>query len=144
MNPWFWAIGSVLVAIAEMHSPGSYLIWIAAGGIITSLLSSIFDLSITAQLSVFIVACIGTCTLGFFVYQRLGTLSVKTGPRNRRDLELIGAKGIVAEAITNGHGKVRLGDSVWLAAGPDLIKGTPVAVTEVRGTVLVVAPLSCA
>ena len=51
MNPWFWAIGSIVVAIAEMHSPGCYLIWLAAGGLITSLLSVLFDLSFTTQLS---------------------------------------------------------------------------------------------
>ena len=142
MNPWIWAVGSIAVAIVEMHSPGCYLIWIAAGGSITSILSFIFDLSFKVQLSVFVVSCVATCVIGFFVYQRLGTLSVPTSPRNRRDLDLIGAKGIVAEAFANGSGKVRLGDSVWLAAGPNLTKETPVIVTEVRGTVLVVAPLS--
>jgi hypothetical protein len=142
MNPWIWAIGSVGVAIAEMHSPGCYLIWIAAGGIITSLLSFAFDLSFAGQLSVFVVSCISTCVIGFFAYQRLGTLSLTASPRNRRDLDLVGARGIVAEAFANGHGKVRLGDSVWLAAGPDLPKETPVVVTEVKGTVLIVAPVS--
>lgn len=141
MNPWFWAIGSILVAIAEMHSPGSYLVWIALGGLITLLLSFVFDLSLTIQLGVFGLSSVGACIIGFFVYQRLGTLSVVASHRNRRDLDLIGAKGIVDEAFANGSGKVRLGDSVWLAAGPNLTKETPVIVTEVRGTVLVVSPL---
>jgi membrane protein implicated in regulation of membrane protease activity len=53
---------------------------------------------------------------------------------------MIGAKGVVTEAIRDGVGKVRLGDTVWLAEGPDLDDGTPVAVTGMRGTVVIVSP----
>ncbi len=53
---------------------------------------------------------------------------------------MLGARGMVCEPFVNGHGKVRLGDSVWLAAGPDLADGTPVVVSAVRGTRLVVQP----
>jgi membrane protein implicated in regulation of membrane protease activity len=53
---------------------------------------------------------------------------------------MIGAKGLVAETIENGHGKVRLGDSVWLAEGPDMQSGAPIAVVGVKGTVLIVEP----
>ena len=38
----------------------------------------------------------------------------------------------------NGEGKVRLGDSIWLAEGPALDEGTPVIVRSVRGTRVVV------
>ena len=54
---------------------------------------------------------------------------------------MIGVRGVVAETIENGRGKVNFGDSIWLAKGPDLINGTPVVVTDVNGTVVTVAPL---
>ena len=60
---------------------------------------------------------------------------------NQRGLEMVGARGKVIEVLANGHGKVELGDSVWLAEGPDLVLGSPVVVTSVRGTVVIVAPL---
>jgi membrane protein implicated in regulation of membrane protease activity len=44
----------------------------------------------------------------------------------------------VEEAIENGRGKVRVGDSVWQADGPDVPAGSRVKVTGARGTVLVV------
>jgi membrane protein implicated in regulation of membrane protease activity len=51
-------------------------------------------------------------------------------------------RGIVCEAIRNGEGKVRLGDGVWLAAGPDMPEGTPVVVDGVHGTKLHVNALA--
>ena len=30
---------------------------------------------------------------------------------------MVGTKGVVTQTLENGHGKVKLGDSVWLAPG---------------------------
>ena len=54
---------------------------------------------------------------------------------------MVGKKGVVTQALENGHGKVKLGDSVWLAEGPNLEIGTPVIVTAMRGTVVLVSKL---
>jgi inner membrane protein len=146
MNPWVWAIGALLAAIAELHCPGCYLIWIAAGGAITALASAAFDLSLSSQISIFAASCIATCVCGYFIYRRFAISKLekafqkKTFPLNQRDLTLIGTRGVIAVAIENGHGKVKLGDSVWLAEGPDLKEGTPVVVTGVRGTIVTVSP----
>ena len=51
---------------------------------------------------------------------------------------MVGARGTVCDAFFNGRGKVRVGDGVWLADGPDLPEGTPIVVSAVRGTRLVV------
>jgi membrane protein implicated in regulation of membrane protease activity len=47
---------------------------------------------------------------------------------------------VVFEAIVNGQGKVSLGDSVWLAQGPDMPVGASVVVTGLRGTIVIVSP----
>jgi inner membrane protein len=147
MNPWVWAIGALVTAIAELHCPGCYLIWIAAGGAITAVASFAFDLTLSSQISIFAASCIGTCVCGYFLYRRFAISGLErafqknTSPLNQRDLALIGARGVIAEAIESGRGKVKLGDSVWLAEGPDLKGGTPVVVTDVRGTIVTVSPL---
>jgi membrane protein implicated in regulation of membrane protease activity len=58
---------------------------------------------------------------------------------NERALQYLGRSLVVEEAIENGRGKVRVGDSVWQAEGPDAPAGSRVKVTGARGTVLVVA-----
>jgi membrane protein implicated in regulation of membrane protease activity len=147
MNPWVWAIGALLTAIAELHCPGCYLIWIAAGGMITALASFAFDLSLSSQISIFVSSCIATCLCGYFVYNHFAitdsekAFQKNTFPLNQRDLTLIGTRGVISDSIQNGRGKVKLGDSVWLAEGPDLKDGTAVVVTDVRGTVVFVSPL---
>ena len=40
------------------------------------------------------------------------------------------------QAIVGGRGRVRIGDSSWIAEGPDLPAGTRVRVVAVEGVVL--------
>jgi len=51
---------------------------------------------------------------------------------NRRAEQLIGRVLLLEEAIEGGRGKVRVGDTLWLAEGADLPTGTRVKVTSVR------------
>ena len=130
----------MIAAVLEIVVPGAYLIWIAAGAAITALACFAFVLALTTQLIIFIVASSITCVAGYFIYQRLITPATGAAALNQRGLEMIGNSGTVFEAITDGRGKVALGDSVWLAEGPDLAAGTSVVVIDVRGTIVIVAP----
>ena len=56
-----------------------------------------------------------------------------------RGAQYIGRKVVVADAIRNGRGRVRVGDTIWAAEGEDAAEGTEVEVTGVNGIVLVVA-----
>ena len=58
---------------------------------------------------------------------------------NIRGAQYIGRKVIVEDAIRNGRGKVRVGDTIWAAEGEDAPRGSEVEVTGVNGTVLVVS-----
>ena len=51
---------------------------------------------------------------------------------NRRAEQLIGRVLLLEEAIEGGRGKVRVGDTLWLAVGAELPAGTRVKVTGVR------------
>ena len=55
---------------------------------------------------------------------------------NRRGARYVGQVFVLDEAIVNGRGKVRVGDTVWPVAGPELAKGARVRVIGVAGTVL--------
>jgi membrane protein implicated in regulation of membrane protease activity len=57
---------------------------------------------------------------------------------NRPAAQLIGRTLIVVEPIEGGRGKVRVGDTLWPAEGPDAPAGAEVRVTAAKGTVLVV------
>jgi membrane protein implicated in regulation of membrane protease activity len=141
MNAWLWAIGALIIAISELPCPGCYLIWIAAGAAVTALLSFAYDLSLHNQIQVFIVSTIVACAGGYFIYRSIFGAVRKEGSLNERAKQMIGKKGVVLEPIINGYGKVRLGDTVWLAEGPDLKDGTPIIVNAVRGITVIVSSL---
>jgi len=139
LSPWFWAVAAVIVAFLELAAPGYYLIWIACGAALTSIAAFAFAWTLSGQLSIFIAASLACCVAGFFVYRRLMASGSGAPVLNQRDLDLVGSTGTAVEAFTNGQGKARIGDTVWLAEGSDdLQKGAAIIVTGVRGTTLVV------
>jgi membrane protein implicated in regulation of membrane protease activity len=75
-------------------------------------------------------------------WARFGAARSDEPDLNRRGAQSIGQTLTLVEPIVNGRGKVRLGDTLWPAEGPDCPVGTRVRVTGAAGTVLVVAPLS--
>lgn len=60
---------------------------------------------------------------------------------NDRAARLVGEVVTVAEPIVHGRGRLAVGDSVWLARGPELLVGERVSVVAVDGSVLVVVPV---
>lgn len=139
VSPWAWAVAAVVIAFLEMPVPGNYLIWIACAAALTALAGFAVDWSLNAQLTFFAIACLATCVAGYFVYRWLASRSPDADPINRRDLEMVGQTGVASEAFVNGHGYIRLNDTLWLAEGnEDFDAGTALTVTAVRGTSVVV------
>jgi membrane protein implicated in regulation of membrane protease activity len=91
-------------------------------------------MALEGQLAVFAIATAASCVGGYFVYRGMEAERDGGVPLNAPRRSMIGARGTVCEAIVNGRGKVRIGDTVWLGDGPDLAAGTPVIVAGVRGT----------
>jgi membrane protein implicated in regulation of membrane protease activity len=132
------AIGLVL-AIAEMAVPGLFLIWMAGAALITGLLTWVVPIGLPVQIVAFAVLSI----LAVFLGRRylVGHPVVAADPlMNRRAARAVGETVVVTQEIVGGSGRVRLGDSEWLASGSDAMPGTRLVVSAVEGTVLVVAP----
>ena len=126
------------LGLAEIHAPGSYLIWIALGAGLTAVAEATYGLSVSAQVGTFAAASALSCVGGYFVYRHIDQRQQGGAPLNQRDFSMVGIRGVVSSSFANGEGKVRLGDTVWVAEGPNLTEGTPVVVTSVRGTRVVV------
>lgn len=135
---WAWIVLAGALALAEMALPSSYLMWIALGAAITGIAAST-GMMFEGQLAIFAVATALSCIAGYFVYRAMEAERDGEVPLNAPRRSMVGARGTVCQAFVDGRGKVRIGDSVWLADGPDLAEGIPVVVTGVRGTRLEVA-----
>ncbi|MCB1510529.1 MAG: NfeD family protein, partial [Hyphomicrobiaceae bacterium] len=60
---------------------------------------------------------------------------------NVRGKYYVGRIVTVEEPIVNGRGRVRVGDSLWSAQGPDMAAGARAKVVGINGTVLVIEEL---
>lgn len=138
MDPWIWgALGALLVVI-EVAAPGFFLIVPALGALVTAGAGFLGLTTLSGQIAVFAAASALIFALTYRSYRRL--IARRAPPMVNSPQRLVGANCIVEDPIVEGAGKVRLGDTVWLARGPDLAKGAPAKVRRVDGTVLVVEP----
>ncbi|WP_347302237.1 NfeD family protein [Croceibacterium sp. TMG7-5b_MA50] len=138
---WVWITLGLVLAGTEMLVPGVYLIWLALAAIATGVLTAFVEPSLPMQVIDFVALSL----IAVFSARRFLQRQPLEGPDpllNRRGAQAIGQVALVVEPLTDGQGRVRLGDGEWLAEGPDLPTGQRVRVTGVRGTVLVVEPLA--
>jgi hypothetical protein len=138
---WVWLIVALVLAIAELLVPGVLLIWLAAAAALTGVAALIFGLPLAFQFAVFALFSIASVYLGRRWYANHPVES--SDPLlNDRAARLLGQNVIVVGAIENGQGRVRVGDGVWPARGPDAAEGSWVRVTGADGTCLRVEPLA--
>ncbi len=76
-----------------------------------------------------------------FVWAHPGVSSSDQPDLNQRGQQLVGRAAAVAESISGGRGKVRVGDTLWIAEGPDMAADSQVRITAAKATVLVVEPV---
>jgi regulator of protease activity HflC (stomatin/prohibitin superfamily)/membrane protein implicated in regulation of membrane protease activity len=87
------------------------------------------------QLGIFALLSFGTVFAGRLYYA--GRPVPSGDPNlNARASRLVGQTVTVESAIVNGKGRVRVGDGVWNAQGPDLPAGASVVVVGADGTCL--------
>ena len=138
---WVWfAVGLALAAL-EMLVPGVYLIWLAAAAILTGAITFVFDLGVPFQILDFVLLSL---ILVFSAKRMLRDRPIVSSDPllNNRMGRLVGQTGTVSQAIESGEGRVRHGDSEWLARGPELAAGARVRITGFEGGTLLVEPLT--
>ena len=137
---WVWLTLGLMLAGLEMLVPGVYLIWMAAAAIITGVLTYAFDLSLPLQVIDFVFLSL---IIAFSAKRFLGERPIESSDplMNRRGARLVGETAVVVQAIEHGSGRVKLGDSEWIARGPSVAVGERVLVRGSEGVVLLVEPL---
>ncbi|MDE2404084.1 MAG: NfeD family protein [Sphingomonadales bacterium] len=135
-----WLAIGLLLAAAEMAIPGVFLIWMAGAALITGIVTFAFPLAGAEQVILFALLAVGSVLAGREWVRRHPVASDDPG-LNDRGGRMAGQMVIVTEEIAGGEGRVRHGDSEWLATGPDAVIGTRMRVAGHDGTVLQVEHL---
>jgi len=137
---YHWLAIGLLLAAAEMAIPGVFLIWLAAAALVTGLLTWFLPIGLPVQIVVFAVLAIAAVFTGKR-YLKSNPIEALDPLMNDRGARLVGETVVVTHAIDGGTGRVKQGDSEWLAKGPDAEPGTKMRVAGHDGVVLVVEHL---
>jgi inner membrane protein len=137
---WSWLILALMLLGLEFFVPGVHFIWFGFAALIVAVLEfATGGMPWGAQLIAF------AAVASVFVYALRGYASparIKSDEPdlNSRGQQYIGRTVRVEDGIEGGRGKVRVGDTLWSACGPDVPAGAAVTVTGVDGIVLIVTP----
>lgn len=141
------AIAGILLLVAEVLLPGFYLLWFGLAALVTGGLMVILPpLPWELVLVVFAVLSLVSCYIGNRLYrQRIVPRTPADGDVNQRLRRYIGHEYLAASDIDGSSGRIRIGDTTWLARlekeGSPVMAGNRVRVIGAMGTTLIVAPV---
>lgn len=138
---WVWLTLGVVLAGFEILIPGVYLIWLALAAIATGVLTAIVGLSLPFQVVDFVCfALIFAFSARRFLHDK--PIESSDPLMNRRGARMVGQTALVVQAIEHGSGRVKVGDSEWIAQGPDVAAGERVRIRGTEGAILLVERLN--
>ena len=136
---WLWLIAAALLAGAEIVAPGVFLIFLSGAALLTGIAAAL-GVPLPVQLALFPLFALGSVWVGKRWYHR-NPVESSDPLLNNRLARHVGRTVVVVEPIEGGSGRVKLGDSIWNARGPDSPVGTRMRITGAEGTCLKVEPL---
>lgn len=139
LGGWNWMILAAVLFVLEVAAPGIFFMWFGMAAVATGLLAFSFDISWQWQLLWFCVLSLAAVMIAFR-YLRKHPLESERPLLNERAVQHIGESYPLLDAIVNGRGSVKIGDSVWRVQGPELPRGAAVKVIGADGTLLKVVP----
>lgn len=134
---WFWLSLGLLLGVAEMVAPGFFLMWLGLAALIVGILDYFLPITLAYQVAMFAILSVLTVFAGKKFLQK-NPIETEDNMLNDRGARMTGEIVTVVEPITNGHGRVKVGDSEWNARGLDADMGVRVRVVGADGAVLLV------
>jgi inner membrane protein len=134
-SPWSWIIAGLILLALELVLPGGFLLWMGIAGLVTGLVTLFQPIGWPLQWLIFGVLSLVSIVL----WVRWTRSREKQSDRpllNSRGEQLVGHEAVLEQPISQGFGRIVLGDTVWRVSGPDLPAGQRVRVTGSDGAVL--------
>jgi membrane protein implicated in regulation of membrane protease activity len=138
LGTWNWLIVGVLLMGLELLAPGMFMFWMGLSAFLVGLLSFVVTPSWQLQLLLFAAFAAAAVPL----WRRIARQKPGVNPNpflNRRSDALVGRICTLEKPIVDGEGIVRIDDTVWRVAGPDMPAGMKVRIVQADGASLRVA-----
>ena len=139
LGTWNWLIFGVILMALELLAPGVFLFWLGLAALLVGLSSFAMNLTWETQLLMF--AIFAACAVPLWRRIALSGKAVSASNPflNRRADALVGRVFTLERPIIDGSGTVKIGDTVWRVAGPDMPAGSRVRIVQADGASLTVA-----
>jgi hypothetical protein len=142
LTVWHW-VGIGIVLLTLEVAVGTFdLLWVAMGAFLTALFALIMPEPIggwQGQLTFFGIVAIAFVASGRTFFKGLRRAPSSHPNLNDRTAGLVGQRGEAATSFDGGRGKVKIGDTVWLAKQADdtvILEGDEVIIAGAEGTTL--------
>ncbi len=140
---WYWWVFALALLTIELLTGSTYFLWPAIAAALVGFVD-IWPLDGQWQIQLILFSAI-TIILSIVAPAKVKPWLHRTQADhinlNDRGAQKVGRKAMVDQDFVNGMGKVKVGDTIWLAeseTGEDLKQGLQVEVTAADGTKLVV------
>jgi len=137
LGAWAWLILAVVLVVLETVIPGIHFVWFGMAATIVGIIALATGMDWQWQLLLFGILSFATAILLRRYAVPQNAPSDQPG-LNERGSYYVGRVVVVEDAIRNGRGRVRVGDTVWTAEGPDLDAGDTARINRLNGTVMIV------
>ena len=136
LNHWHWLILGAALALLEVLSFTTILLWAGVAAFLTAALAFLApELEWQLQITCFAV----TTALLLLLTRKLLHRQRERAPHatlNRRADNLIGQVHRLNTAIADGRGTININDTLWQLSGPDVPSGTQIEIVAVDTNVL--------
>lgn len=132
---WSWIVAGLILLALELVLPGGILLWMGISGVVTGLVMLFEPIGWPLQWLIFGVLSLVSIAL-WVRWSRARPAKSDRPYLNRRAEQFLGQEVLLEQPITQGYGRVVLGDTVWRVSGPDLPGGQKVRITGHEGNVL--------
>lgn len=143
LGPWIWVVAGLVLLGLEILLPSSFLLWPGLAALVVGAITLFHGLDSPiwpwqAQLLVFLVLSLVIAFFGRRIMKEQNWDESEVENLNDRGAQLVGQTAILQDAISNGHGRVKIGDTTWRVKGDDTKAGAKVRVIGANGGTLMV------
>jgi inner membrane protein len=133
---WHWFAFAAVLGTIEILAPGIFFLWLALAAFLTGLLVLIMPgMSAAMQITTFGVLAV-VMVFAAWKFLKKNPIASDQPLLNQRAAQYVGKTYILEQAISNGIGRVRVGDGTWKVEGPDMAAGGQVRVIGYDGPTL--------
>jgi membrane protein implicated in regulation of membrane protease activity len=137
LTMWHWLIAAAIFFVLELIAPGAFMLWLGLSSLLVGIISFFVPWAWQYQLVGFAVFAL----LSIPLWRRAARRVEKPSDQpflNRRADAFVGREFTLEKPIVGGNGTVKIDDTIWRLAGPDVPGGSRVKVVRADAATLVV------